>query len=165
MTSSSGSGGPDSCSQHQILPRPTRATTSPKKKTDIDPVRFQRLDHFFVRRQWLSSVLSPRSKLHTGFPSDHYLLVSEIRVKLAHKRKRPIRPPVLDLQTTTPAVKMQFNTILKELLQDNEVESQSNTTFPDHNAVHQIHTDGSGTGGRCTQHTPAGWGWCYKEGH
>ena len=30
----------------------------PKKEPDIDPVRFQRLDHFFVRRQWLSSVLS-----------------------------------------------------------------------------------------------------------
>ena len=61
---------------------------------------------------------------------------------------------------TTPEVKQQLNTILKELLQDNEVDCQSHS-----NSVHHVYTDGSGTGGRCTQHTPAGWGWCYKEGN
>ena len=85
-------------------------------------------------------------------------------VKLAHKKKRPVRPPVLDLQTTTPEAKQQFNTILKELLQDNEVDCQSQATSPDHNSVHHVDTDGSGTGGRRTKHTPEGWGWCYKEG-
>ena len=99
-------------------------------------------------------MLSSRSKL----------LVSEVRVKLAHKQKRPIRPPVLDLQTTTPEIKLQFNTILKELLQDSEVDCQSQATSPDHNLPHHVYTDGSGTGGLCTKHTPAGWGWCYQEG-
>ena len=85
-------------------------------------------------------------------------------MKFAHKKKRPVRPPVLDLQTTTPEVKLQFNTILQELLQDSEVDCQSQATSPDHNSIHHVYTDGSGTGGRCTKHTPAGWGWCYKEG-
>ena len=135
----------------------------PKKGPDIDPIRFQRLDHFFVRRQWLGSVLNFRSKLHTGFPSDHYLLVRKVRVKLANKKKSLLRPPLCDLQTTTPEVKTQFNMILKELLQDTEVESQNIPKEPDHNATHHLYTDGSGSGGRCTEHTPAGWGWCFKE--
>ena len=47
----------------------------------LDPIRFQRLDHTFVRAQWLSGVNSCKSKLHTGFPSDHYLLVTEVQVE------------------------------------------------------------------------------------
>ena len=137
----------------------------PKKGPDIDPMRFQRLDHFFARRQWLGSVLYCRSKLHTGSPSDQYLLVSEVRVKFANQNKRLLRPPLLDLQTTTPEVKTQLNMILKELLQDTEVDSENNPKEPDHNATHPLYTDGSGLGGRCTKkHTPAGWGWCPKEG-
>ena len=48
----------------------------PKLLPQLDPVRFQRLDHFFTRRQWMNTVRNCRSKLCTGFPSDHYLLVT-----------------------------------------------------------------------------------------
>ena len=58
---------------------PTQKTPTP------DPIRFQRLDHTFTRSQWLPSVNSCRSKLHTGFQSDHYLMVTEVQVKLAQK--------------------------------------------------------------------------------
>ena len=53
-----------------------------------DPIRFQRLDHTFTRHQWLFSVCSCRSKLHTGFPTDHYALVTEIQIKLSSRTKR-----------------------------------------------------------------------------
>ena len=56
------------------------------------------------------------------------------------------------------------NTILKELFNDNEVECTSLNTPPDQKLVHHFYTDGSGKEGRCSKHTPAGWGWCYKEG-
>ena len=45
------------------------------------------------------------------------------------------------------------------------MDCQSQATSPDPNSIHHIYTDGSGTGGRCTKHTPAGWGWCYKEAY
>ena len=61
-----------------------------------DPTRFQRLDHMFIRSQWLSSINSCRPKLHTGFPSDHYLLVTEIQVKLAQRKVKPSYSPKLD---------------------------------------------------------------------
>ena len=60
-----------------------------------DPTRFQRLDHMFTRSQWLSSINPCKSKLHTGFPSDHYLLVTEIQVKLAQRKVKlsSLTPP------------------------------------------------------------------------
>ena len=54
----------------------------PKTTPRIDPVLFQRLDHCFTRPQWLNSVNTCQSKLHTGFPSDHYLLVTEVKIRL-----------------------------------------------------------------------------------
>ena len=60
-----------------------------KLEPQLDPVRFQRLDHLFVRKQWLGTVQSCRSKLYTGFPSDHYLLVTSVKVKLAARQPKP----------------------------------------------------------------------------
>ena len=56
-----------------------------KREPTPDPTRFQRLDHCFTRTQWLPSINSCRSKLFTGFPPDHYLVVTEIQVKLASR--------------------------------------------------------------------------------
>ena len=78
-------------------PLPPPATTP-----HPDPVLFQRLDHTFTRKQWLSSVNSCRAKLHTGFPSDHYLLVTEVQVKLAKRTKGPPPPPRYDLCGLSP---------------------------------------------------------------
>ena len=127
----------------------------------LDPTLFQRLDHTFTRKQWLGSVKQCRSKLHTGFPSDHYLLVTDVKVKLAARQPRPPRPPKLNVESTD-AHKKVFNEILSDLLTDH-------TAFSDHNSVGDregfkgnIFTDGSGSRGRCTKSTPAGWGWCYE---
>ena len=40
----------------------------PKLSPSPDPYRFQRLDHTFTRRQWLSTINSCKSKLHTLGP-------------------------------------------------------------------------------------------------
>ena len=61
----------------------------PKTLPQADPVLFQRLDHTFTRRQWLNSIHSCQSKLHAGFPSDHYLLVTEIGVRLQARTPKP----------------------------------------------------------------------------
>ena len=125
-----------------------------------DPIRFQRLDHTFTRRQWMSSVNSCRSKLHTGFPSDHFLLVTEVQVKLAQRTKRPNIPTRLNCSAATPKEKLLFNDKFKRLL-------GSETPAPmhqDHTARIVFYTDGSGTRGKCSAQTPAGWGWCAKQG-
>ena len=135
----------------------------PLKSPCPDPIAilFQRLDHTFTRRQWLSSMNSCRSKLHTGFPSDHYLLVTEIQVKLASRIHRAIPPPRLNASGLTPEQKDAFNLQLANLLDaDGEPRAPS-----DHAAIFKVYTDGSGSRGKATKHTKAGWGWCSQQNH
>ena len=137
----------------QPLP-PPRVDPSP------DPVRFQRLDHTFTRRQWLSSVNSCRSKLHTGYPSDHYLLVTEVQVKLARRDPPPPKPPEFDFSRVNIDQRLAYNAQIRGSPQSSRKDGSSD---PDHTARMSFYTDGSGTGGRCTKTTPAGWGWCTKQ--
>ena len=131
----------------------------PKLAPQADPIRFQRLDHCFTRHQWLNSVCSCRSKLHTGFPSDHYLLATDFRVKLASKPTPPPRPPRWDFANVTEGHKKQFNDILKELLLEGP---QTTTPATQHQKTGVFYTDGSGSSGRCTAKTAAGWGWTFQ---
>ena len=136
----------------QPLPPPLKAPCP-------DPILFQRLDHTFTRKQWLSSINSCRSKLHTGFPSDHYLLVTEIQVKLAGRARKTIPPPRLNTSGLTPEQKDAFNLQLANLL-DADGESRAPS---DHTAIFKVYTDGSGSRGKATKHTKAGWGWCSRQ--
>ena len=88
----------------------------PQKHPHPDPTRFQCLDHTFTRKQWLPSINSCRSKLHTGFPSDHYLLVTEIQVKLAQRLKPTPPKPKLNLAQPTAEQQQAFNDALREVL-------------------------------------------------
>ena len=125
-----------------------------------DPSRFQRLDHTFVRQQWLSSVNSCRSKLHTGFPSDHYLLVTEVQVKLAHRSRVPPRTRKYDFGGVDITQRYRFNQHLKSQLGFGPPPEKQ---FSDHTAKAVFYTDGSGSKGRCSSSTPAGWGWTFKS--
>jgi len=129
-----------------------------------DPTRFQRLDHTFTRNKWMPAINSCRSKLHTGFPSDHYLLVTEVQVKLAARPpKRPAQPKI-DFTKATPELKARFNLIVRNSLNKASTPpTQEPPPNPDHTAELEIYTDGSGTRGRCSPSTPAGWGWCYER--
>ena len=127
-----------------------------------DPTRFQRLDHTFTRNQWLPSINTCRSKLHTGFPSDHYLLVTEVQVKLAARPPKQPRPPKLDFTKATPEAKAQFNTTLKTSL-GMQAPQTPPATPQDHTADFYFYTDGSGSRGKCGPSTPAGWGWCFER--
>ena len=128
--------------------------TPPKTLPQADPVLFQRLDHTFTTKQWLNSICSCQSKLHTGFPSDHYLLVTEVGVRLQARTQKPPRPPQLNILSSDRARK-EFNAVLADLLDDADHSS-------DHNAeverveVRIVYTDGSGSQGRCSRRTPAG---------
>ena len=134
----------------------------PKTLPNADPQMFQRLDHTFTPRQWLSTVRTCRSKLHTGFPSDHYLLVTEIQIRLAAKVPKRPRKPVLHYDNS-PENRTNFNAILADMLDDPE-------SVPDHNAAPSreggtftVYTDGSGSSGKCGKYTPAGWGFCFHH--
>ena len=129
-----------------------------------DPTRFQRLDHTFTRNQWMNSINSCRSKLHTSFPSDHYLLVTEVQVKLASRPTRKPRTPKLDFSKATPELKRDLNRTLKASLGITQPPTPSSpATSPDHTAEFDSYTDGSGTKGKCAWGTPAGWGWCFER--
>ena len=88
----------------------------PKTPPQADPVRFQRLDHTFTRRQWLNTINSCRSQLYTGFPSDHYLLVTDFRVRLEARQARPPKQPRPDLSKLSDYGKAQYNLMLREML-------------------------------------------------
>ena len=135
----------------------------PKPLPQLDPVRFQRLDHFFTRRQWMNTVRNCRSKLYTGFPSDHYLLVTEVQVKLASRPPKAPQPPRYEYGRVTDQQRTEYNAILRDLL-DEGTEAPVLPLLEDHTAekVH-YYTDGSGTRGRCSAKTAAGWGWCFLE--
>ena len=127
-----------------------------------DPNRFQRLDHTFVRQQWLSSINSCRSKLHTGFPSDHYLLVTEVQVKLASRHRNPPVNRKYDFGRVTATQRYQYNQSLKTAL--GQLTFDAPLPPPDHTAKAEFFTDGSGSRGRCSASTPAGWGWAMSVG-
>ena len=66
---------------------------APKVLPHLDPTLFQRLDHTFTRRQWLNSINKCRSKLNTGFPSDHYLMVADVKVRLSARTPSTSQTP------------------------------------------------------------------------
>ena len=135
----------------------------PKVMPHHDPSLFQRLDHTFTRKQWLNSVNKCRSKLYTGFPSVHYLLVTEVKIKLAARSPRKPRPPGLDFKFDSSHRKA-FNEIVRDLWEEELEASDHNSARQTNGARRTVFTDGSGSRGRCSKNTPAGWGWCYKEG-
>ena len=133
----------------------------PTQKTPVpDPIRFQRLDHTFTRAQWLPSVNSCRSKLHTGFPTDHYLLVTEVQIKLAQRSKPSTPKPKLNLSNPTETQKHDFNQALRDIL-DHTAQTPEQPSQP---LRITFYTDGSGSRGKCSATTPAGWGWCAPQG-
>ena len=132
----------------------------PRTMRHADPTLFQILDHTFTRKQWLHSINKCRSKLYTGFPSDHYLLVTDVQVKLAAKVSKTPKPPMLRIDFSEDS-RREFNAIVKELWEEDK-------GIPDHNAgvIVQgpwvvVYTDGSGTRGKCSRQTAAGLGECY----
>ena len=62
----------------------------------VDPVRFQSLDRLIVPRKWLPTVRKCKAIQSTGFPSDHFLLLLEVKVRLGARRQRQLRPPPLE---------------------------------------------------------------------
>ena len=57
--------------------------------------------------------------------------------------------------------KEQYNSILRELLEESPVLPVTTTPIRTE-LISECYTDGSGSRGNCTSHTPAGWGWTRK---
>ena len=82
-----------------------------------------------------------------------------MQVKLAKRTKGPPPPPRYDLHGLSPDLKEQYNDTLASLL---EVSAEDSAP-PDHSATFTVYTDGSGSKGRATAHTRAGWGWTARQ--
>ena len=135
----------------------------PKLLPQLDPVRFQRLDHCFTRRQWINTVRNCRSKLYTGFPSDHYLLVTEIQIKLASRPPKAPHPPRYEYGRVTEDQRAECNAIFRDLMEEGPI-APVLPVLEDHTAekVH-YYTDGSGARGRCSDKTAAASEWVFLE--
>ena len=131
--------------------------TPPTIPPQVDPVRFQKLDNTLCRRLWLNSIKPCRSLLHCGFASDDYPLVTEISVKLAKRPRSNHNPKPYQVLAPTAEQTKAFQDALRSDSQPQEATASP----PDHTAKH-LFTDGSGSRGRCTASTPAGWGFCLK---
>ena len=134
--------------------------TDPPIPPKVDPVRFQSLDRLFTRSQWLPSIQKIGSVLSAGFPSDHYLLEAVVRVKLKSRPPKVPPPICYDYPSITHEQRYQFNQTFRRF------HSNPSTTTPEINYTRKewfIYTDGSGSNGRCSATTPAGWGFVVVE--
>ena len=134
--------------------------TDPPIPPRVDPVRFQSLDRLFTRSQWLPSIQKIGSVLSAGFPSDHYLLEAVVRVKLKSRPPKVPPPICYDYPSITQEQRYQFNQTFRRF------HSNPSTTTPEINYTRKewfIYTDGSGSNGRCSATTPAGWGFVVVE--
>ena len=122
----------------------------PPALPSADPIRFQNLDKCVTRRKWLPTVHSVKAVHSTGFPSDHYLLKVEIQVKLGSKIPTPPKPPH---RTYT-----KNSDYAKELRKFHAKSATPQGSTPDDTSL-DVYTDGSGTAGKCSKSTPAGWGY------
>ena len=131
-------------------------------KPQVDPYRFQSLDRMVTRRKWLPSVKTVRARHDTGFPSDHYLIISHVQVKLGAKPPIPPRPPRLDYAAEEEKLKEFQRTFRAAHANSREREPPHKTESYEY----QVYTDGSGSRGQATSATPAGWGvLCNKDTH
>ena len=118
-----------------------------------DPTLFQSLDKIVCRRPWLPTVKQCYAIHTTGFPSDHYLLISYIQVKLGSKPQKA--PPSIKYDYSSDPQKLdRFNKTFRAHYASQSRTSKQ-TTPPQHIS---FYTDGSGSSGRATRSSLAGWG-------
>ena len=129
-------------------------------KPTIDPIRFQSLD-------WLPTIQQVTSKINTGFPSDHYLVKAKIRIELRAQIKCLSRKPKLEYTAGADTART-FNQAFQQRiteLRGTLLKATPPSSLPDfpplpveERTVH-VYTDGSGSTGKRTSTTPAGWGY------
>ena len=118
-----------------------------------DPTLFQSLDKIICRRPWLPTVKQAYANHTTGFPSDHYLLISHIQVKLGSKPPKPPVPIKYDY-SSDPRKIASFNKPFRSQYAG-QTQMMSQTTPQQHIS---FYADGSGSSGRATKSSSAGWG-------
>ena len=126
----------------------------------VDPWRFQSIDKIITRSKWLPSVQKIASNTHIGFPSNHYLLEMVLKVKLNSPPPKQPPKPRFDYSAVFGELRRKFSPAFKKAY------GSSRTTPPETSAISEkweIWTDGSGSRGRCTSQTPAGWGYVVAE--
>ena len=133
---------------------PPSGSLAPK----VDSYRFQGLDRLVCSHKWLPSVHKVQAAHHHGFPSDHFPLIADICVKLGARTPIPQRPPAYDYKVSPGKIDEYNATIHSQLKPADPHMEPSPLVTPPTSENYVIYTDGSGTGGRCTSTTPAGWG-------
>ena len=126
----------------------------PDAPLGIDPRRFQSLDKLTTRSKWLPTVHKIFASHSAGFPSDHYLLEAHIRIKLA--ARPPKQPP--RFRPDYSAISQNAKLALQETIRAELGYAPLPSVQVLDGECWEIFTDGSGTSGKSTKTTPAGWG-------
>ena len=119
----------------------------------IDPYRFQCLDKLACAKKWLPTIRTIKAHHSFGFPSDHYLVKVQIKVKLGAKPVAPARPPRYEY-TANFYTASQFNAEVRRSYGSKPTADEHTHT----DEAMEVYTDGSGSRGKCSSDTPAGWG-------
>ena len=136
------------------------APMAPMKDPRPNPILFQKLDNTFTRRQWLSSINSSRSEVHTNFPSDINCWPLRYRSNwLKGLAASPLSR--LELRGLTEERKDNFNLEFCSFLDAAGEEPAPS----DHTTFFASYTDGTGSRGSATACTADGWGRCLKQGY
>ena len=133
--------------------------TDPPIPPTVDPWRFQSIDKVVTRAKWLPSVRQICSRLNTGFPSDHYLLEMVVQVKLKSLPPKAPTKPKFDHSSVSRESKQSFNQSFRAAYGHQTTPPLTRSA----DYAWEIWTDGSGSRGKCSASTPAGWGYVVVE--
>lgn len=136
----------------------SRPITNELHPISPDPLKFGTLDHVLTPKAWLPSVTYALSRPHVAFPSDHFLVEAGIQIKLGAPRVSAPRKPKLDYTAgeATQHVAVAFNDQFRKHFAHGSV-AATNSGHTANNLLF-VGTDGSGSSGKATPHTRAGWG-------
>ena len=93
-----------------------------------------------------------------GYPSDHFLLIVEVRAKL---KAKPRQPPAYNRF----AVPEEYQVALyRSLIAEKPISAICPDPVPPADQhTYTFYSDGSGTKGKCSSAAPAGWGWTLED--
>ena len=137
------------------------------------PQGFNTLDHVLIDKKWLPTITQIKNRPDIAFPTDHFIIQTNFRIKLGAKTKTPKTTPPINYtcETSEEAERkaIEFNQKVQDRTQ--AVVHPTNQHTPPRELIPQsqctrlaAYTDGSCFKNKqVTCNTPAGWGFFVED--